>query len=76
MSMGRQKGMQGSMWIAYNEIQEAPGHRFYEKLNDLLREAQFDRKVEELCAPYFEADDTPGRRSIPPGVYFRMHLIG
>lgn len=76
MSMGRQKGMQGSMWIAYNEIQEAPGHRFYEKLNDFLREAQFDRKVEELCAPYFEADHTPGRRSIPPGVYFRMHLIG
>ena len=76
MSMGREKGMQGSMWIAYNEIQQAPGHRFYEKLNDLLREAQFDRKVEELCAPYFEADHTPGRRSIPPGMYFRMHLIG
>ena len=76
MSMGRQSGMQNSMWIAYNEIQRAPGHRFYEKLNELLREAQFDRKVEELCAPYFEPDHTPGRRSIPPGVYFRMHLIG
>ena len=76
MSMGRQSGLQDSMWIAYNEIQRAPGHRFYEKLNELLREAQFDRKVEELCAPYFEPDHTPGRRSIPPGVYFRMHLIG
>jgi len=68
--------MQGSMWTAYNEIQQAPWHQFYEKLNDLLREAQFDRRVEELCARYFEADHTPGRRSIPPGVYFRMHLIG
>ena len=76
MSMGRQNGMQDSMWIAYNEIQRGPGHRFYEKLNELLREAQFDRKVEELCAAYFEPDHTPGRRSIPPGVYFRMHLIG
>ena len=76
MSMGCQNGMQDSMWIAYNEIQRGPGHRFYEKLNELLREAKFDRKVEELCEPYFEPDHTPGRRSIPPGVYFRMHLIG
>jgi len=64
------------MWVAHNEIQRGPGHRFYEKLNDLFREAEFDRKAEELCAPYFNPDYTPGRRSIPPGVYFRMHLIG
>ena len=76
MSMGRRKGMQGSMWIAYTDVQRGPGHRFYGKLNDLLREAEFDHKVEELCALYFNADHTPGRRSIPPGVYFRMHLIG
>ena len=76
MSMGRREGSQGSMWIAYNEISKGPGHRFYEKLNDLLREARFDRKAEDLCAAYFNADHTPGRRSIPPGIYFRMHLIG
>jgi len=76
MSMGRQEGTQGSMWIAHNEIRRGPGHRFYEKLNELLREAQFDRQVEALCAPYFEPDHTPGRKSIPPGMYFRMHLIG
>lgn len=76
MSMRRQEGTQGSMWIAYGDIQGAPGHRFYEKLNELLREAKFDRQVEELCAPYFEPDHTPGRKSIAPGVYFRMHLIG
>jgi transposase len=76
MSMRREEGMQGSMWIAYSDIQGAPGHRFYEKLNELLREAKFDRQVEDLCAPYFEPDHTPGRKSIAPGVYFRMHLIG
>lgn len=76
MSMGRREPSQGSMWIAHDEIQRGPGHRFYEKLNELLREAKFDRKAEELCAPYFNLDHTPGRRSIPPGVYFRMHLIG
>ena len=76
MSMGRRKAIQRSMWVAHNEIRRGPGHRFYEKLNDLLRKAEFDRKAEELCAAYFDADHTPGRRSIPPGVYFRMHLIG
>jgi hypothetical protein len=76
MSMGRRRDPQPSMWVTYNEICEAPGHRFYEKLNELLREAEFDRKAEELCAPYYQSSNTPGRRSIPPGVYFRMHLVG
>jgi len=76
MSMGRREGIQGPMWVAYNEITRGPGHRFYEKLNELLREVGFDRKAEDLCAAYFNADHTPGRRSIPPGTYFRMHLIG
>lgn len=76
MSMGRREANQGSMWIAQSDIQRGAGHRFYDKLNELLREAGFDRKVEQLCAPYFEADHTPGRKSIAPGVYFRMHLIG
>lgn len=74
--MGRNKDPQPSMWVAYSEICQAPGHRFYEKLNSLLREGRFDRKAEELCAPYYERVGTPGRRSIPPGVYFRMHLVG
>lgn len=76
MSMGRRRETQVPMWVAYNELQSGPGHRFYETLNGLLVEAGFDRRVEELCAPYFESDHTPGRRSTPPGVYFRMHLIG
>ena len=76
MSMGRRKAKQASMWISHGEIPKAPGHQFYEKLNELLREAGFDRAVEELCAPYFDVDNKPGRRSTPPGVYFRMHMIG
>jgi len=53
MSMGRGKGMQGTMWITPDEIRRGPGHRFYEKLSELLGEAKLDRKVEKLCAPYF-----------------------
>jgi transposase len=76
MSMGRREDRQTPMWLAGPELARSPGHRFYEKLNDLLKEADFDRRVEQLCAAYFEADDKPGRPSIAPGVYFRMLFVG
>jgi transposase len=76
MSMGRRQKSQSPMWIAHHELAPSPGHRFYETLNDLLREASFDRHAEALCAPYYEAAHVPGRKSVAPGVYFRMHLVG
>jgi len=76
MSMGRRKNTQSPLWIAHDELTPGPGHRFYEKLNELLREADFDRHAEALCAPYYEAAHVPGRTSVAPGVYFRMHLVG
>ena len=77
MSMGRRsKPQQTPMWVAVPNVARSPGHRFYEKLNELLGEEKFDHRVEELCAPYFEADDKPGRSSIAPGVYFRMLFVG
>jgi len=63
------------MWLSSAALARSPRHRFYEKLNELLLEAKFDRRVEALCAPYFEADG-PGRPSIVPGVYFRMLFVG
>jgi transposase len=76
MSMGRREGRQTPMWLSGTKLTQSPGHRFYEKLNELLSEAGFDRRVEQMCAPYFEADDKPGRPSIAPGVYFRMLFVG
>jgi len=76
MSMGRRQKRQAPLWIAHHELAPSPGHRFYEKLNELLGEAEFDRHAEALCAPYYEAADVPGRKSVPPGIYFRMHLVG
>ena len=74
MGMGRFGGTQPGMWVATNELPRSPGHTFYDKLNRLLAEADFDRRCEELCAPYY-ADDV-GRPGIPPGVYFRMLFVG
>lgn len=66
MGLGRREGKQPEMWIATGELPRSPGHAFYEKLNRLLAEADFDRRCEDLCAPYYAGD--VGRRSIPPGV--------
>jgi transposase len=74
MGLGRREGKQGGMWVATMELPRSPGHVFYEKLNRLLAEADFDRRCEEICAPYYA--DELGRPSIPPGVYFRMLFVG
>jgi transposase len=74
MALGRRKREQQTMWIPTTELPRSPGHPFYQKLNALLAEAGFDDWVEKLSAPYYAA--VMGRPSIPPGVYFRMILVG
>ena len=74
MALGKRKHEQQSAWIATTELPKSPGHPFYKKLNQLLAEAGFDTWLETLCAPYYAAK--MGRESIPPGVYFRMILVG
>jgi transposase len=75
MAMGRRnRERQGELWIATQDVPQSTGHPFYEKLNQLLGEAEFDEYVESLCEPFYAAHR--GRPGIPPGVYFRMLLTG
>ena len=75
MSMGRRKAeAQGQMFIAISDLPATAGHPFYEKLNQALRAMDFDRKVEDLCQGFYK--EAVGRPGIPPGVYFRLLLIG
>jgi transposase len=75
MALGRRSTeQQPSFWIAADELPRSEGHVFYRQLNHLLREAGFEAFVESLCEPYYH--DTLGRPGIPPGVYFRMLLVG
>jgi len=75
MALGRRKRQrQSELWVPTAELPRAAGHPFYEKLNRLLAEARFDEFVEELCQPYYA--ERLGRPGIPPGVYFRMLLVG
>ena len=75
MAMKRREAeRQDEMWIATNQIARSPAHPFYARLNRLLAEAGFDRFVEDRCETFYH--ESLGRPSIPPGVYFRMLLIG
>jgi hypothetical protein len=74
MAMGkRATETQPELFVMHDRLPRSPGHVFYQKLNGLLREANFDRWIETLCAPHYARQ---GRPSIPPGVYFRMLLVG
>ena len=74
MALGKRSDEQQEMWVATTSLPKSQGHVFYRKLNQLFAETGFDRTVEELCQPYYHQH--LGRPSIPPGVYFRMLLIG
>jgi transposase len=74
MAMGRERAGQEDFWVPTWRLASAPGHVFYEKLNAVLASHRFDAFVEERCAPFYA--ERMGRPSVPPGVYFRMLLVG
>ena len=75
MSMSRRRrAKQQQLWVNSADLARSPGHPFYVKLNKLLAKHGFDEFVEDLCAPFYAGKH--GRPSVPPGVYFRMLLIG
>ena len=76
MAMGtrKQRERQEDIWIAHTELASAPGHPFYQRLNELLEGEGFDQFVESRCAKFYAAKN--GRPSLTPGIYFRSLLIG
>ncbi len=74
MSMGKKTVEQETMFVTHQELRMATGHPFYEALEVVLREANFDRYVEELCQAFYASKT--GRPSLAPGVYFRCLLVG
>lgn len=74
MAMGRQGDRQGDLMMSWAEVPRSPGHAFYDRVQLVLVEADFDGFVEATCKSYYAARD--GAPSIPPGRYFRMHMVG
>ena len=74
MAMGRQGDCQGDLVVAWSEMPRSPGHVFYDRLQEVLIGGGFDGYVEAICAPYYAQRN--GAPSVPPGRYFRMHMVG
>jgi len=74
MAMGQQKDRQGDLMVGWAEMPRSPGHVFYDCLQSVLIEGGFDGFAEATCKPYYAA--RLGAPSVPPGRYFRMHLVG
>ena len=66
MAMGRwRKGRQRELFVAASEIRA---------LDRLLERNGFDEFAEAACREFY--GEKRGRPSIPPGVYFRMLMVG
>ena len=76
MAMGKRQQRQEPLFILADGLPKSAGHPFYQKLNALLAEADFDRWIERRCQQYYEHEEKRGQPSLPPGVYFRMLLVG
>jgi transposase len=75
MAMGkREAARQDDLWIVAADLPQGPGHPFYRRLNQMLAAHGFDPFVEGLCEKFYH--QSLGRPGIPPGVYFRMLLLG
>jgi transposase len=62
------------MWVSTTHLPTAASHPFYRRLNEVLRGHGFDDFVETQCAAFYA--ETMGRPGLPPGIYFRLLLIG
>src|SRR4029434_1534245 len=74
MAMGRDGEVQPDLMVTWADFPRSPGHVFYDRLQKLLVEAGLSRFVEETCRAYYAP--RMGAPSLPPGRYFRMHMIG
>ena len=66
--------VRGDLMVSGSEMPRSPGHVFYDRLQSVLIEGGFDAFAEASCRPYYAA--RMGAPSVPPGRYFRMHLVG
>jgi transposase len=64
---------QEELFIAANAV-GALGNPFYAALDKLLRKRGFDEFAEEACREFYA--ERMGRPGLPPGVYFRMLMVG
>ena len=73
MGTRKKRERQEALWYG-GELPTGPGHPFYNRLNEVLEKADFDGFCEAGCGSFYDAK--LGRPSLPPGMYFRIMMIG
>jgi len=75
MSLGKRgaREKQDAIWIEVASLATPAAHPFYERLNKLLEKRGFDRFAGQACRKFYARTGRPG---LPPGVYFRLLLVG
>ncbi|HUR57913.1 MAG TPA: transposase [Opitutaceae bacterium] len=74
MGKRKRRARQTSMWVATQDLPRSAAHPFYQRLNRVLDEAQFDAFVEGACSTFYAP--VLGRPGLAPGRYFRLLLLG
>jgi transposase len=74
MGRRRKRIRQEELWTPTEALPMSAGHPFYQKLNQLLDERQFDEVVERMCEGFYA--ETMGRPGLAPGIYFRLLMVG
>src|SRR3977135_4265571 len=72
--MGGAGKRQDDLMVPWAEMPRSPGHVFYDRLQEALIAGGFELFVETACQPYYAPK--MGAPSVPPGRYFRMHMVG
>jgi transposase len=76
MAMGRRKKRvrQEGLWTPTGALPVGASHPFYQRLNQILDEKQFDEHVEAICERFYAGE--VGRPGLAPGIYFRLLMVG
>ena len=74
--MGRRKkrARQEGLWTPTAALPVNASHPFYQRLNQILDEKQFDEYVETICEEFYAGE--VGRPGLSPGIYFRLLMVG
>jgi transposase len=76
MAMGRRKKRvrQEGLWTPTAALPVSASHPFYQRLNQILDENQFDEYAETICEEFYAGE--VGRPGLAPGMYFRLLMVG
>jgi transposase len=74
LALGGRGPVQEPLFAAQDEIAQAPAHRFYSRLQSILKRYSLQAFSKALCWP-FDAEGF-GLSGLSPGAYFRFLLLG